>query len=74
MDEVAQRHNCLNEIDNFLDKKDLQMGGTQLKFASGHLCHAFAIPWLCGKPKKTKPQKNTKPENITEEIREKEAE
>ena len=71
---MAKRHHCLNEIDNFLDKKDLQMGGTQLNFASGHLSHAFAIPWLCRKPKKQKPEKTPKPENITEEICEKEAE
>ena len=39
-------------------------------FASGLLSHAFAIK----KPKKQNPEKNPKPENITEEIREKEAE
>ena len=71
MDEVAQRHNCLNEIDNFLDKKDLQMGGTQLKFAS-----AMPLPYhgFVESQKKTKNREKPKPENITEEIREKEAE
>ena len=44
--------------------------GTQFKFDSGHLSHAFAIK----KPKKQNSEKNPKPENITEEIREKEAE
>ena len=43
-------------------------------FPIGHLNHAFAIPWLCGKPKQQKPEKKPKTENITEEIREKEAE
>ena len=51
-------------------KKICKWRHTQLKFASGHLSHAFAIK----KPKKQNPEKNPKPENITEEIREKDAE
>ena len=65
---MAKRHHWLNEINNFLEK--IANGGTQLKFASGHLSHAFAIK----KPKKQNPEKNPNPENITEKIREKEAE
>ena len=51
-------------------KKLQTEAGTKFKFASGHLSHAFAIK----KPKKQNPEKNPKPENISEEMLEKEAE
>ena len=54
---------------SFLYKR-IANGDTLFKFDSGHLIHAFAIK----KPKNKTPKKNSKPENITEEIREREAE
>ena len=70
---MAKRHHWLNEIDNFLDKKDLQMEAPNtslfLVTSAMHLpYHGFV------ESQTTKPEKNLKPENITEEIREKEAE
>ena len=35
-----------------LGQKRFAFGGTLLKFASGHLSHAFATQWLCRKPTK----------------------
>ena len=69
---MAKRHHCLNEIDNFLDKKDLQMEAPNSSLIL--VTSAMPLPYHGFVESQKKTEKNPKPENITEEICEKEAE
>ena len=68
---MAKRHHWLNEIDNFLDKKDLQMEAPNSSLIL--VTSAMPLPYH-GFVESQKNEKKPKPENITEEIREKETE